>query len=338
MKQKVKLWTVSLCFISLCLTGCSSDRLKYKKVDYKDISGWQEDNFLEALPAFKRSCSALDFKQKYPRFCANIMTLSFEDNDAFRSFLEENLTPYRLTYKDRTEGTITGYYEAELTGSLTRQKPFQVPIYGLPEDVDEQEKTRQEIEEESLEAPILAWADDPVDVFILHIQGSGRLKTPDGKEILLGYAGNNGHKFKGIGTILKEEGLLGAGMGNMPSIRTWLKANPQKAYTLMQKNPRYIYFRYLYNESPIGSAGVVLTPERSIAVDTNYLTLNSPLFMQFKNSKGQLVQKLVIASDTGADIKGPLRADYFWGHGEDAFQEAGRLKSKGRFFALCPKN
>ena len=320
--------------MALCLSGCVSHDVSYKQVSFRDIPGWTEDSMLEAVPALKRSC------QKTPgtKMCQGLLFRTFETDEDVREFVEEYFTPRLLASSSGTTGLITGYYEASLTGTRSQTAPTQVPIYGWPENPSLQTKTREEIEQGPFLAPIIAWADDPVDLFILHIQGSGRLMTPTGEEIRLGYAGNNGWDFKGIGSILKEEGLMAPGMGSMPAMRAWLQAHPKKAKELMQKNPRYIFFKEIYGESPIGAAGVVLTPERTLAVDTAYTPLNTPLFLVTTDPDGRPIRRLMVTADTGADIKGAIRGDYFWGHGEKAFSKAGRMKNQGSFFVLWPKN
>ena len=197
---------------------------------------------------------------------------------------------------------------------------------------------RGEMENTSLDAPVLLYVDDPVDVFILHIQGSGRVETPDGV-VRIGYAANNGHAFVGIGGLMREEGVLEPGKTSMPHIREWLKKNPQKAQDIMRMNPRYIFFRILDGNlsGPLGAAGVPLTAERSLAVDTTYIPLNTPLFLNTTNANGKKINKLVVAQDIGSAIKGPIRGDYFWGYGEEAFQEAGRMKSTGSYILLWPR-
>jgi len=318
----------------LCLSGCVSQDISYKPVSFYDIPGWNEDHMLEAMPALRRACQ----KMSEQRVCQKFMIRDFKTDEELRTFIEENFTPRLVQSSEGTTGLITGYYEASLTGTRSQVSPTQVPIYGWPENSSLQTKTREEIEEGPFPAPIIAWADDPVDLFILHVQGSGRLMTPTGEEIRLGYAGNNGQSFKGIGSILKEEGLLAPGMGSMPAMRTWLRAHPEKARELMKKNPRYIFFKENYGESPIGAAGTVLTPERTMAVDTAYTPLNTPLFLVTTDPDGQPIRHLVIAADKGADIKGAIRGDYFWGHGPVAFSKAGRMKNQGSFFVLWPKN
>jgi membrane-bound lytic murein transglycosylase A len=212
---------------------------------------------------------------------------------------------------------------------------MQVPVYGLPNgyDKNEQYDVRSDIEREGLNAPIIAWADSPVDLFLMHVQGSGRMRTPDG-EIHLGYAGSNNRPFKGIGQILKDEGLLGEVGHAMVQIRAWLKNHPEKAKKLMAQNDRYIFFREINGETPIGTAGVPLTPRHSVAVDRTYIPMHTPMWLVTEDPNGEKVRTIVVAQDTGSAIKGGIRADYFFGHGDEALELAGRMNKKGRYYLL----
>ncbi len=276
-------------------------------------------------------------------------------------------------------GTFTGYYEADLEGSFTRGGAYQTPIYGPPRDlvtidlkdfastangvprdlsgnlvgriVEERRGNRMkpyfsraEIDAQNAianDADVLVWAKDPVDVHILHIQGSGRVTLPDGQIIRIGFAGHNGRSFNGIGGILLRAGVLKPGQGSMISVRKWLKDNPVQAADYMNQNARYIFFRRLdpkeTEDGPIGALGVSLTPLRSIAVDPRYIPLGAPVWIDTHDPDKEPLQRLVVAQDVGSAIKGIVRGDFFWGAGEGAFSKAGRMKSDGRYFVFVPK-
>ncbi len=331
-------------FIVFCfLAACSSHHLsqgrafKLEPASYDELPGWEDDNFLEAFPALVQSCRKPS--ADWLSFCRGLNRLQGSSSDKIASYIESHLTPYRVISYGSDIGTFTGYYEAELTGTRQRISETQVPIYGLPVDYERDKKicSREEIEQNpDFEAPIIAWADDPVEKFILQIQGSGRMMTPDG-EIKLGYAGNNGHSFIGIGTIMREAGVLERGKASMPEMRKWLRANPEKARALMARNPRYIFFKEIQGDSPYGAAGVVLTPKRSIAVDNTYIPMNTPVWLDTVDPDGVKLNRLVVAQDIGSAIRGGIRADFFWGHGEEAFDKAGRMKSRGRYYLLLPE-
>lgn len=333
---------IALSLALLTLSGCANHSLSHgrafqvQKVSYAALSGWKDDNMREALPAMLRSCTrpAAEWKN----FCQGLQQYKYASSDQIRGYIEKSLTPYRVTSNGSNTGTITGYYEAELKGTRTRTKASQVPIYAPPAGYKQGDtvETRKEIESTPNYARVVAWADDPVDKFILQIQGSGRMITPSGEEIKLGYAGNNGRTFVGIGQIMQKEGVLKKGAGSMPQIRTWLKAHPAEAKKLMAQNPRYIFFKETKGASPYGSAGVVLTPKRSVAVDKDYIPMNTPMWLETKDPDGIKLNRVVVAQDVGSAIKGGIRADFFWGHGETAFNKAGRMKSNGQYFLLLP--
>ena len=190
-------------------------------------------------------------------------------------------------------------------------------------------------------ADVLVWVDDPVAAHILHIQGSGRVTLPDGSIMRIGFAGSNGRAFRGIGSVLLEAGALKPGGASMIAVREWLRAHPDEAAKHMNQNNRYIFFRKLHpsetEDGPVGASNVSLTPGRSIAVDPRFIPLGAPLWLDTSDPDGIPIQRLVVAQDTGAAITGPVRGDYFWGHGEEAFNKAARMKSTGSYFVLVPK-
>ena len=273
--------------LGLIISGCSSHRLskgrafRLTPVSFSSLPGWQNGDLKEAYPALERAC--IKPAKEWVNFCSGLGAYKNGSTEELREYLESKLKPYLVTSYGSKTGRITGYYESELTGTQTRQNGAQVPIYGLPAGYQKDKKyaVREDIEEDGIDAPIIAWADDPVDLFLMHVQGSGRMETPTG-EIHLGFAGTNGRTFTGIGQILADEGLLNSVGHSMVQIREWLKANPKKARKLMVKNDRYIFFREIHGETPIGTAGVALTPRHSVAVDTNYIPLQTPMWLVSK--------------------------------------------------------
>lgn len=339
--------------------AAASGGLSLIPASFRDLPGWEADRHHEALPAFARSCEAFS-RHDNPRRWLGEFTITgsvgdwqglcralfqqFPDGQgsasAVRRFLEEHLDPYLVQGENGGEtGTFTGYYEAELRGCRTRTSTCRVPIHGMPRGSGPL-PDRAAIETGALDgkAPVLYWAEDPVDVHILHIQGSGRLTLPDGSTVRIGYAGNNGHTFKGLGKIMQDKGLLAPGQTTMPHIRTWLKNNPTRATAIMRENPRYIFFRKIEGDGPIGAFGVPLTPRRSLAVDTRYVPLGLPLWLDSVDPDGEPLRRLMLAQDVGSAIKGVVRGDFFWGPGEPALEKAGRMKSPGRWYLLLPKS
>ena len=195
------------------------------------------------MPAIKKSCATNP--KGYEKFCAGVSSIHSESD--LRTLIEGTLQPYKVTSQGNSTGKITGYYEAELTGTRHHENGAQLPVYGAPAGYQQGKTyaTRQSIEENGLDAPIIAWADNPVDLFIMHVQGSGRMITPEGEILQLGYAGNNGRTFKGLGAILKEAGVEPSVTNSMTRIREWCMAHPNEALKLMRKNDRYIFFKKL---------------------------------------------------------------------------------------------
>ncbi len=185
----------------------------------------------------------------------------------------------------------------------------------------------------------LVWVDDPVDAFFLHIQGSGRVVMDDGSVKRVGFDGQNGHPYVAVGRELIARGAMAREQVSMQSIRAWLKANPGEAQALMNANPSYVFFRPLGGEGPEGAQGVVLTPGRSLAVDRNFVPYGVPVWLDAEDplDPAARVSRLMVAQDTGGAIRGPVRGDVFWGHGADAEERAGRMRSRGTYWLLLPR-
>jgi peptidoglycan lytic transglycosylase A len=249
----------------------------------------------------------------------------------------------------------TGYYEPEIEGSRT-PVPGYVPIYRLPSDlvrctkadgtsgrgrVDETGAcvlyyTRAEIEDGALagQGLELAWAKDGVDLFFLEIQGSGRIRFPDGSVMRVGYAGQNGREYVAIGMLLRERGILPPGGASMEAIKAWIRAYPDQGRELMRENLSYIFFKELTGAGPLGALNVPVTPRATVAADPNYVPLGAPVFLKADRHE---VDGLWIAQDTGGAIKGPNRFDTFWGAGPEAVTIAGGMSASGEALILVPK-
>lgn len=342
----------------------------FQPVGFGALPGWQADAVNQALPAFARSCAALTRKapdapvgsgplarpaRDWQRACAQIPASA--TSDELRGILARTFTPYRVTFGDGTPtGLFTGYYEAELNGSLIRTARYAYPVHGRPVDLVEREEggrkiagrirngklepypTRAEIEAGALGtlAPVLFWVDSAVDLHIAQIQGSSQVRLADGRIFRIGYGGSNGYTFKGLGRILLDHGLVQPGQATMPDIRAFLLANPNQAPGLMRENPRYIFFRPIEGDGPVGAMGVPLTPGRSLAVDPTVVPLGAPVWLDTITPDGLPLVRLMAAQDVGSAIKGAVRGDFFWGAGEPALAQAGRMKSPGRYFVLIP--
>ncbi|MCT2559288.1 murein transglycosylase A [Tsuneonella sp. YG55] len=260
----------------------------------------------------------------------------------------------------------TGYYEPEIAGSRTRRVGYDVPVYGLPpelergwwEETPEHERTgRQQLgrrdaagrlvpyyERGEIEAGALAnrgleiaWAADPVEFFFLQIQGSGRLRDPEGRVMRIGYAGQNGREYVGIGKLMRERGLIGEGTPyptSMQGIMAYLRANPDAGRAIMNENKSWVFFKELTGDGPLGALGVPVRRESSVAADPAFVPLGAPVWLRMDRNEAS---GLWIAQDTGGAIKGPNRFDTFWGAGEDARAIAGGMSARGQALLLLPK-
>ncbi len=355
-------------------------RVTYTPVAVEDIPAWDTDAVAQALPALRSACAIFDGMTDADTVgpdglagtvadwrapCAAFAVLADGDDAGLRALLRDMFSAYAVAGPDGDQGTFTGYYEASLTGSLTRTETYTVPLYAPPSDLVELDRrafdlpsqtpqvigqvkdgrlvpydTRAVIEDDtnfSGRAPVLVWVDDPVDAHLLHIQGSGRVRLPDGTERRIGYAANNGLRFRGIGGILLTAGELGPGQGSMPSVADWLRANPEAGRDYMAQNPRFIFFRWIDGPGPIGAMGAPLEPKRSLAIDPRFMPYGAPVWLDTVDPDGEPLTRLMVALDTGSAIRGVVRGDFFWGAGPAAFAKAGRMKSTGRYFLFLPR-
>lgn len=350
-------------------------QFELKKSNFSHLNGWDKEDIGSFSKALKDVCAVVMKKQgqtlksnyveysldAYKRHCQNIVAL--QSAGELKKYLEKNFVPYLVSVNGNAEGKFTSYYEAELRASYERGGKYQYPIYGKPRDLVEinlrdfdsslpnqrligrvkngklvKYYTRKEVDEGKLDAPVILWGDDSVDIYIMQIQGAAVATLPDGSEVRVGYADNNGHRFRGIGSILLEKGLIKSGDASMPKIREWLKSNGESAKKNMLLNDRYIFHKIVKAEGPLGAMGLPLVAGRSMAVDRDYIPLGSVLWLETDGPDREAIRKLVMAEDVGSAIKGGVRGDYFWGHGEDALNCAGRMNSKGRYFMLLPKD
>ena len=300
--------------------------------------------------------------------CAAAKKVDHHNNEAARAYFEEHFRPFLAKNNDEPLGRFTGYYEASLRGSRKRKGPYQTPLYKRPGDlvmvnmrnfVDNPSRrriagrvvhgllrpyeTREKIRKGSLRGKNLEllWIDDKVDGFFTQIQGSGLVKLDDGTHMRIGYAGQNGHSYTAIGRELVRDGHITSAEMSMQAIRSWLANNPEAADEMMDRNEAYVFFTELSGKGPVGSQNVELTPERSAAVDRNFIPQSAPLFIDTMvptedGTAERVFQQLVVAQDSGGAIRGPVRADIFWGASERGAAIAGRLKSRGRYYLLLP--
>ncbi|MEO5773222.1 MAG: murein transglycosylase A [Sphingomicrobium sp.] len=311
-----------------------------------------------ALGAFIASCPALQSRQDksglttnadWAPLCSEARTVAPEGAAAFFQ--------NRFDWVRVGDGKVfaTGYYEPEIAGSRVPGSGYTVPVYRTPPDLVRCTRpdggtgrgriaedgtcvfyyTRGEIEDGALAGKglELAWAVDPVDLFFVEIQGSGRLRLPDGSIMRIGYDNQNGREYVAIGRLLRERGILPPGGANMDAIRAWLRANPDQGRALMRENLSYIFFKEL-NGPPPGSLNVPLTPRTSAAADPNFVPLGAPVALMVDRPEAS---GLWVAQDVGGAIKGPNRFDTFWGAGEEAVRISGGMSASGQALLLLPK-
>jgi membrane-bound lytic murein transglycosylase A len=320
-----------------------------------------DDKARAALRAFRLSCPALTRRQDQsgltaPTDWANACSAAASWPEAsaadfFRRFFEAVQVGDGRSY-------VTGYFEPEIAGVRQRRPGYDVPVYARPRELIEVDlglfsddlkgKTirgkvsgrqfvpfdeRREIDAGSLAGRGLeiAWAADPIDLFFLQIQGSGRLRAPDGTILRIGYDGQNGRDYTGIGKLMKDRGLIQA--GSMQDIVAWLRANPTQAPAIMNENKSFVFFRELTGDGPVGALGVMVTGETTVAADPRYVPLGAPVILSLDRAEPN---GLWIAQDTGGAIKGPNRFDSFWGAGERARAIAGGLSARGSALLLLP--
>jgi membrane-bound lytic murein transglycosylase A len=282
------------------------------------------------------------------------------DDAAARDWLMQHLQPHRVEATDgAADGLLTGYFEPLLDASRTRRGAFQVPLYAPPPDLGQRTPywTRQQLDtlpaaQAALRGREIAFVADPLDALLLQIQGSGRLRlVGDGgrvqtvqtvQTVRLAFAGHNDQPYASVGRWLIGQGELKPDAANWPAIKDWARRNPQRVQAMLWQNPRVVFFR----EEPLpdpalgprGAQGVPLTPGRSVAVDPKSVPYGTPLWLDSTEPlSAKPLQRLVMAQDTGSAIRGAVRADYFWGWGEQAEAQAGRMKQPLRLWVLWPK-
>lgn len=324
----------SLCLL-LALTGAGMAQAQV--VEFESLAGWREDGQAAALRAFLDTCDRIGPEDWAP-LCALAADVPPDDGSA-RAFFE-------LFFKPVVIGTppalFTGYYEPELDGSPVRTPRYAWPIYRRPPELPDGAvwHSRATIESGILRGRGLeiAWLDDPVEVFFLQIQGSGRIRMTDGRVIRVGYAGKNGHPYRSVGQELLRRGIMSAHEVSAGAIRAWVRAHPGAGDDLLNTNPSYVFFRKLGNlpaeKGPIGAMGRSITPLRSLAVDPKFTPLGAPVWIE-KEGRAPL-NRLMVAQDTGGAIKGAQRADIFYGFGDAAGLAAGDVKDGGRMVVLLP--
>lgn len=365
----MKSLTIITLFFILIFTGCSIkeplkletlsiSKAKVKKINLDEIQGFYEDDLNLAFEVFKKDCKRAKRFELFKSVCEKADSYSNPSQ-----FFSENFSAYELYNSDGTnQGLITGYYEPMLNGSLQKSEKYKYPIYKTPEDMyiidlsdsyPELKKyrlrgklvngkivsydDRSELNKrDDLEA--ICYVDDEIDLFFLQIQGSGKVKLDNGETINVGYANQNGHKYFAIGKSLLKEGVLKEFGASLQGIKAYLRANPTRVEEVLNKNRSFIFFSQR-DRGATGALGSELVGGRNLAVDKSYIPLGMPVFINTKSSVTQEnINRLMVAADVGGAIKGEIRADFFFGNGENAELEAGGMKEKGKLTILVPNN
>lgn len=345
--------------------------MKMTRVTFADLEGWHDDDHVSALDVFYKSCEAsLSKKAGFAEACADVKSLWQKnengDKEKARAFFERQFAPFSIAdEKGNRNGLFTGYYEPEFAASRIRQGLYQTPLLSVPSDLVIQNEegtktfgrmenaqlvpyyTRAQIEAGALgeKAKAIAFLADPVDAFVLHVQGSGRLRLENGEILRVGFAAKNGRPYHAIGATLIAWGELARENVSMPAIREWIKNHPERGGELMAINESYIFFRELNLPAlggPLGAQGIALTDLRSLAVDKKFHELGLPLWLETRipaagsEEISQDFRRLMFAQDTGSAITGPVRGDIYFGSGALAGAQAGHMKETGRLYVFLP--
>ena len=353
---------------------------------FESLPGWAEDRQELTLAAFRRSCRPVLASRAPPRaspdvwralrdICPRALALPDSvDAAAARAFFEAEFRPLRIArFGERTEedGFLTGYYEPEVLASREKTEAFSAPFLTRPDDLSSARGRtagfdarsgagrwvggrflpyfdRAEIEQGALDGRGLeiAWARDQTDVMFTQIQGSARLRFPDGGTLRIGYAAHNGHRYVPVGRVMIERGLATSEQMSMDFIRTWMAENPEAARDVRWQNRSYVFFQVKgelsAEEGPVGAQGVPVTDWRTIAVDRNVHAYGTPVFINAMLPTGQAetgepFRRLMVMQDTGSAIVGPARGDLYLGTGPEAGSTAGRIRHRADWYVLLPK-
>lgn len=342
-------------------TSCVSDLVIYgrgdinlNRVNFSDLNNWEKDNHSSALVSFLNSCnkfSSMPDSRMIGGQIGNVLVGDFRDvceigkvirgmeSRQAKNFFENWFIPFLVSNKKgNSYGKFTGYYIPTLNGSRVKSDKFKYPIYSKPKNLDNNPYyTRKEIESGALRNQGLEmfYVDDKIDLFFMHIQGSGNVMIDDEVVVRLSYAGSNNQPFSSVGKYMIENNII-SGDRSYFAIKKWLKDNPSQASKILNNNFSYIFFKENKNSDAIGGAGVPLLSERSIAIDKDILPYGYPIWVEVEDYELGEFQKLLISQDTGSAIKGTVRADIFFGSEENSEIRAANMNNKGQYYILLP--
>ncbi len=348
-------------------TPSEHSSVHFEASTWNGVPAAQPGSWQSALSALQQSCLSMRMQNDWAQVC---QTATSAAPSSAEVFFRQHFTPWQViangTSGTNETGLMTGYYEPLLRGSRHCGGTYQYPLYGVPDDLITVDlaslypqlrglrlrgklvgnklvpyDTRAQIDARNdLTRKAIVWVDDEIELFFLQIQGSGRIRLPDGSMVRVGYADQNGHQYRSIGNVLIQSGELKASEASMQGIQAWARRNPSRVKALLAKNPSYVFFQEKPGDTslgPTGAQGVPLTPQASVAVDRSYWKLGTVFLVDASQSSPALkLTRPVIAQDTGGAIRGPIRFDYFWGFGDEAGRQAGRQKSRARAWVLVP--
>ncbi|MHA6346061.1 murein transglycosylase A [Roseivivax sp. CAU 1761] len=309
----------------------------YRILGFDDLDGWAADDHAAALDAFLVTCGDLN-DPDWRALCA----AAADHRDAARTFFELFFRPVLIT--DGAGGALfTGYFEPELDGAPEPSPDYPHPVHAMPEEALEAQPWLSRRDILTGDAMVgrgleIAWVSDPVELFFLQIQGSGRIRYPDGQVVRVGYAGKNGHEYRSIGQELVRRGTFEPHQVSAQVIKQWVRENPVEGEELLFHNPSYVFFREISEVppelGPLGAMNRSITPLRSVAVDPAITPLGAPVWIE--KDGAEPMRRLMVAQDTGSAIKGAQRADIFVGTGDAAGLRAGTFRDPGRMVVLLP--
>ena len=332
--MKAGLRAISLA-LGLCAMAPAQAEVSYKIADFGDLQGWAQDDHAAALAVFQETCPDLD-DPDWQSLCA----ISANIDDA-RAFFQLFFRPVLI--EDGAKPLFTGYFEPELNGALRPDSRYRFPLYKMPPEARSAPSWLSRREIETTDALVgrgleIAWVDDPVELFFLQVQGSGRIRLPDGRSLRVGYQGANGHQYRSVGTELVRRGIFDAHQVSAQVIKNWVRRNPIDGLELLRHNPSYVFFREISDvpahKGPLGAMNRSVTALRSVAVDPRFVPLGAPVWLEKAGETP--MNRLMVAQDTGSAIKGAQRADIFVGTGDEAGRQAGHLRDDGRMYVLLP--
>jgi len=345
----------------------AAESARFEPAPFSALPGWNEADTAASLRAFVTGCTRPAANRVLRAACDAARAVPADDAAAARRFFESTFQPWRISAADHVaEGLVTGYYEPLLDGGRTRSAQHRYPVFGVPADlvavdlagiqpelahmalrgrVDGRRVvpylTRAEIERRgtAFDARVIAWVADPVELFFLQIQGSGQVRLAGGERLRLGFADHNGHPYRSLGRHLIDRGELALEQASMQGIKAWAAANSAKLQEALNQNPRYVFFREMPpGDGPVGALGAPLTAGYSIAIDPRFVPLGSPVFLDTTLPLSTTpLRRLMAAQDVGGAIRGAVRADFFWGTGEEAGTQAGRMRQRGAMWLFWPR-